>query len=250
MGKGTIVGGGTDGLYSVQLNFSRLRITRRIAALQAQVETLTTQIDAVESEISTLDWDILTLKSEILLLELDKVANATQIKEKNNLITKKIEERYQKQLKKSALDLTKTGCQKKVTYLQTAMPADEVVSAWCADLTEDLAGEVGTIEIPGERGTVLIRPGSLNGAIGGAAYSGSQDGVLEPAIAGTPAGTFFNWALLPGWQKWKPTYRKGTITAIDGDLCDLELDAALSSAQGLDVNAYDQFANVPIEYMT
>ncbi len=48
-------------------------------------------------------------------------------------------------------------------WLAGKMPLDETVEAWCADLTTDLTGEVGTVEIPGERSnpaaTVHIRPG-------------------------------------------------------------------------------------------
>lgn len=48
-------------------------------------------------------------------------------------------------------------------WLAGKMPLDETVDAWCADLTTDLTGEVGTVEIPGERSnpaaTVHIRPG-------------------------------------------------------------------------------------------
>lgn len=246
MGKGRIVGGGTSGEYQVELVFSRDRITKRIAAFNQQLSIISEQISKLESEILSLETDIALLRFEILALEVDKVKNADTIKQKNNQISAKIEEKYQKNNRRSALDLIRTGTQKKIDYLNANMPADETISAWCADLTENLTGEVGTIEIPGERGDVLIQPGYNNNAL----YNGSRDGILEPAIAGTPAGTFWNWALLPGWQKWKPTYRTGYITAKDGEYCDLTLDATPSSARGLDINAYDTFSNVPIIYMS
>lgn len=125
------------------------------------------------------------------------------------------------------------------------MPADQIVSAWCADLTEDLTGYVGTIEVPGQRQTLQILPGYDSSAV----YSQMRDGILEPSIAGTPAGAFWNLAMQPGWQKWKPTFRHGTITAIDGDYCSLSLSEAYHRGSALDVNAYDLFENVPIEYM-
>lgn len=244
MGKGTIVSGGADGLYSVQLNFSRERITKRIASLETNVTELATKIGSVASDISTIEWDILTLKSAISVL--NPVLDAAAIKEKQDTITRKTEELYVKRRKRSALELTKKGCEKKIAYLTANMPSDPTVSAWCSDKTEDLSGVVGTIEIPGERGTMLIQPGHEGNAV----YSAARDGILEPSIAGTPAGTFWNLAMMPGWQKWKPTYRTGTITALDGDYCSVELDEALSSRRGLDVNACDVFENVPIEYMT
>jgi len=56
--------------------------------------------------------------------------------------------------------------------------------------------------------------------------------------------------MLPGWQKWKPTYRYGAITALDGDTADVSLDSALSSQQGLNVNQAGVLTGVDIEYMS
>jgi hypothetical protein len=143
--------------------------------------------------------------------------------------------------------LKKVALEKRKAYLQGVdVPDGPVVAAWCADLTEDLSGEVGTIEIPGERESVNIQPGYD----GNAAYNAARDGQLQPAIAGTPESAFYNLALLPGWQKWKPTYRFGTVTAIDGDICDVSLEAATSSQQNMNINQSVTLSNVPIEYMT
>lgn len=143
--------------------------------------------------------------------------------------------------------LIKTAMEKRKEFLEGAdVPNDPIISAWCADLTEDLAGDVGTIEIPGERKAVNIQPGYN----GNATFNQPRDGQLEPAIAGTPAGVFYNLAMLPGWQKWRPSYRFGTITSINGDTCTVSLESAHSSQQNLDVNQSSALYNVPIEYMT
>ncbi|MFC3293262.1 hypothetical protein [Modicisalibacter luteus] len=127
------------------------------------------------------------------------------------------------------------------------LPAQREVDAWCADFTDDLAGEVATAEVPGEAKAVMIRPGFD----GGAAWNGARDGALQPALAGTSASVFYNLAMLPGWQKWRPTYRLATITAINYELntCSIELDAATSSAQALNVNAQRHYSSVPCQYM-
>ena len=148
---------------------------------------------------------------------------------------------------KSLLQLQKAALELRETRLENA-PEDPTVAAWCADLTEDLTGNVGTIEIPGERGAVQIQPGYDSNAV----YSSARDGQLQDAIASTPAGTFYNWAMLPGWQKWMPIIRWGVLTALDtdNDLCTVTLDAAVSSAQGLNINPTDTvLTSVPIEYM-
>ncbi len=246
MGKGMIVSGGKDGRYQVKLLFARDRITKRIAAFNQQITLLTEQIAALDSEIIELESEIAYLKLEAqILTEQDREGNNKEIEKKNNELTKKIEERYARKRRKSALELMKTSVRKKIDYLNDNMPADETVEAWCADLSRNLKGEVGTVEIPGERAIVLIQPGYSNAS----AYSAARDGILEPTLAGTPAGTFFNWALLPGWQKWKPTYRSGYITAKDGVLCDVALDESSSSIKDLDVNAVSFLQNVPMVYM-
>ncbi len=140
--------------------------------------------------------------------------------------------------KKAVLKLQKVSLGKRLQLLQ-AHPDDPVMAAWCADLTEDLSGDVGTAEIPGERGDVQVLPAGRAGS-----------GQFQRAIAGTPAGTFFNLAVLPAWQKWKPTFRYGTITAISEDICSVALEDAQSSQQALNINQASTLSGVPIEYMT
>lgn len=155
-----------------------------------------------------------------------------------------MEEGDEKELEK----LRRAAYQKRKDYFLKYMPEDPTVSAWCGDLTEDLSGNVGTIEIPGERNIVQIQPGYEDNAI----YNTVRDGQLQPAVAGTPESVFYNLAMLPGWQKWMPTYRHGIISNIntDNDTCDVTLDVVESSQQGLVVIPFERkLLNVPIEYM-
>lgn len=131
-------------------------------------------------------------------------------------------------------------------------------SAWCADLTEDLSGSVGIIEIAGDRDKgINIQPGYE----GNAAYNATRDGELylvpqAPSKEGHQAGVYWNWAMRPGWQKWKPNYRYGTITGIDyeADTCDVVLDACLATdtpdGKEMDVNQSSSLSGVTIEYMS
>lgn len=137
---------------------------------------------------------------------------------------------------KTALQLEKTSLEKRKATIQASIETDPVVDAWCADYTTDLSGEVGTLEIPGERGSVQIHPG-YDGA---GAYNSTRDGQLQPAAAGTPASVFYNLAMLPGWQRYKPTFRVGTIVAdsidFNADTCDVCLDSETSSQLNLVIN--------------
>jgi hypothetical protein len=125
-----------------------------------------------------------------------------------------------------------------------ALVLTETVPAWCADLTEDATGLVATVEIPGESALVLVAPA--------APAPGPADGLLTAREVQSPEQAFWNAAVLPGWQKWKPTYRLGTITALDveADTASVTLDAATSSAQSLNINQANTLADVPVEYMT
>jgi len=193
MGKGTIVSGGTDGNYQLQVNYNTDRATAEIAALNAKI----TELQAL------LPDDIIALKI--------------------------------------------TSCEKRIEYLNNNIPADPTQQAWCADLTEDLSGEVGTIEVPGEVGTVLIQPGYSGNAV----YNSARDGQLFPSVVTKPAQTFYNLAMLPGWQKWKPTFRFGTITDINfvADTADVTLDAATSSQKSINVNQASALSDVVIDYL-
>lgn len=142
----------------------------------------------------------------------------------------------------------------KASLLATKKYLDDLATkinttGWCVDVTETMTGTVGTIEVPGERKT-FVNLYSDN------TYTAARDGQLEKAGAGKTAGVIWNLAMLPGWQKWKPTYRYGTITAltisdIEGgnDTCDVTLEAAVSTQQDLNVNQGTTLSNVPIDYM-
>ncbi len=145
-------------------------------------------------------------------------------------------------------ELKKTALEKELERLERLIDEGErTQSAWCADLTEDLTAdaEVGTIEIKGESEQILVQPGYGGNAV----YDQDRDGQLMPAGLATPAQSFYNYAMLPGWQKWAPTYRVGKIKDLDGDNCTVILDSARSAAQALDINQATELTDVPIRYM-
>ena len=102
------------------------------------------------------------------------------------------------------------GVEKRISYLGTAAPVDKDIAVWCADLTEDLSGDVGLIEVPGQTQYFNIVPGFS----GDAPYDIAAHGFLMPTVGLTAAQAYSNLGLLPAWQKWKPTFRYGEITGI------------------------------------
>ena len=181
-----------------------------------------------------------------LILDTGRVAERiSELEDKIDYVTDQINAADEGS-KKTRLKLLRTSYQKQKEYLEDNTPEDPTISAWCVDLTEDLSGNVGTIEVPGERGTVKIQPGYDGNAV----YNESRDKQLQPVIASGPWAAFYNWAILPAWQKWEPTFRYGTITAIDGNSCDVTLDTVESSQQGLNINQSNTLSDVEIDYMT
>lgn len=246
MGRATILSGGTNGLYTIDYRADGTRMQARIDRI-AEIITGMTEIDipriqaAVDERQQAYDDTLADLNAAIAAKEETKglvgslnAASDGLISAKRKLDTKKAKLASLKQQKK---------------FLEDNLPPAEQIPAWCADLTESLTGEVGTIEIPGERtAPVIIRPGGSDGLQ--AAYDSARDGQIVPCLALSPAENFYNLAMLPGWQKHQPTCRLGTITNINGNLCDVSLDAAVSSQQALDVNASNTLTNVPITYLT
>jgi hypothetical protein len=250
MGKGLIISGGTDGLYQLQvlidterMTTAMARLTAAIPATDALIAKAVALIAATREEIAVLEanvrmWQILdsSASPKVHTKEIEAALKSAQAK-KSTLRAQ--------QAVKDQLGLKKAGLTRRIAYLTANKPVNPIQEAWCADLTTDLSGYVGTIEVPGEREDVYIQPGYEENAV----YDEDRDGQIQPSISGTAAQVYYNLALLPGWQKWMPTFRSGEITWISGDLCHVTLDAASSSAQRLNVNQTATLANVPIEYM-
>lgn len=247
MGKATIQGSLGEGQYNILYHRNIAKIQARIAKIQAEVQTLTT-VDlpvytaALEQAEASLASLIEALNAAILVGDEKEMQRATSYAQTA---------RVQAESAKSALDNLKlkiTSLEGEIAFLQKSMPVDEEIQVWCADLNITLSGVVGTIEVPGEAEKILIKPGGM--AETQAEFNQATDGFVTPALALSPEECFYNQALLPGWQKWQPTYRIGTITALDGNTCDVNLDAAASSQQSLDVNKQDVWGDVPIEYLS
>jgi len=153
-------------------------------------------------------------------------------------------------LDKEVLRLRKTALQKRKEYLQDPgnVPENPTENVWCADLTEDLSGNVGIIEVAGVRGKGFnIQPGYDGNAV----YDAVRDGKIKPAAATPSPETYFNWGIQGGWQKWTPGFRYGTISNLDrdADTCTVTFDAETNDDTGLDINQTTSLSDVAIEYM-
>lgn len=78
------------------------------------------------------------------------------------------------------------------------------------------------------------------------------DGVMYATDVMSPEQCYWNLAALPAVQKFKPTYRWGTLTALDKDAntASVSLNAATSSQQSLGINQSTTLTGIPVVYMT
>lgn len=215
------------------INYGDESLTDEIANVKSAMDTLNTSIDVRDGNPTD---------------EVD-AANKAVLE-----LAKASKEWHQELYNLQILKAQKLSKEKKVQVLEQAKLPEDEVSAWCADLTEDLSGDVGIIEIDGQtEESRIIQPGYD----GSAAYNQSRDGCLQSPYSLTPSGVFVNWAVFPGWQKWRPTYKIGEITSIDEDedTCSVTIAASYSNCQSggiasiLPTNYKDSYDDVPISYM-
>ncbi|TYO97103.1 hypothetical protein EDC39_11132 [Geothermobacter ehrlichii] len=90
------------------------------------------------------------------------------------------------------LELRQTAITKRIAWLQQQIQTPAELDAWCADLTTNLTGDVGTCEVGRGSTAIIIRP---------------------------------------GLEKWRPRYRTGTIHNIDPNTgtCDVILNGEIQS---------------------
>ena len=234
MGKATIKSGGEAGYYGVEIKHDdtrRLAIIARINATLASLESQKVLADAVYAEKQSA-WNDLKYRTSPVPTYAELYTATAAMNEADRRV-KTIE--------------LKIAAQGLALAKYSAISATENLSAWCADLTEDLSGDVGIIEVNGVTIHRIIQPGYEGNAV----YQRTRDGITQKTATTVPEAAYWNLAMLPGWQTWKPTYRAGTISNIDtdDDTCTVTLNPA-TGKQGVNINVENVLNNVPVRYMT
>ncbi|MDY0071834.1 MAG: hypothetical protein RBR77_04210 [Thauera sp.] len=269
MGKARIISDRGNGLYLVRREYEDTRYQAQVAFLEQRINELNASEDDLNRAIGE-RGEALEAASEALseaqkaLVEADQMNNGDEMKAFEaalmtmNAIAGEIEG-MRKQKDRVIAD--RMSAQQRLDMLMSADERPQEL-AWCADLSEGVQGEVGTIELPGEPQrydvpvenagdpvavTMLIKPQDTQPG-----YKPDRDGVLMPREWMTPEQAFFNAAILPGWQRWLPMYRAGKIQTINetADTCSVQVTApANSTAESLPVNQVAILHDVPAEYM-
>lgn len=260
MGRGTIVSGGEDGQYQVKLDFGKLRMIARRTQVQTYIDALEPVIVETENFVneSRGKWDAAKAQLDALVdayaALLATPSDTAEIKQQREQARKDLAAKTREvsstlatyQANKAILERRKLERENYRTRLATlqAVETERTVSAWCADFTENATGDVVTIEVPGEPKDVLVAPGG--------AKPNPTTGILLTREAMSPEQAFYNAAILPGWQKWRPLYAFATIDSLDTatDTAAITFIAAESSAEALDVTPGATMQDVPVRYMT
>ena len=241
MGQAQIKSHLGGGLYSVAYKFDTQRRDALIAQLDRAIATLDARKAVVGEDLIKVDAEYNALAKANPLPSWDVLYAKRQ--ERNGVIRE-----YR------TLDAQLVSLRIKRMYARIS-PEDETLQAWCADLTENLSGNVGTIEVnglPGYDGVVKLRPGHG----GTAAYDYTRDGIVQKTETADSAAAYWNLAMAPGWQRWRPTFRIAAISNIDTatDTCTVTLEPAISQIrprrEDLDINALSVIHGVPVQYMT
>lgn len=257
MGQATIISGGENGRYTIRVDYGDDIKTAALAALSI----LTARLDVRLAQAQTIFNEAqarVDLQQTAYEAAVDAFATAyKQILPGDPFPDQRVIVDALKELRKRQMEMAPFRTQLEAVKLERAKTLKDIArwnqvqtlvtkQAWCADFTETVTpgSWVATIDISGESALTLVYPG-------GRAPSASDGRMTTPAVM-SPAQSAFNFAIFPGWQIAKPTYRRGVITAIDRDAntADVALDQALSSAQRLNINRSPSLSGVPITYMT
>jgi hypothetical protein len=258
MGIATIVSGGEDGRYTISMDYGAATKAALLAASNALLVQIELRQFTAAARLVTAE-EMEAEQVARVKVEMDRLIAASlapQAPGGNGIDTRAVtfemlqlaklrQSNEPLRMQIAALKFSRAQTLARVVYWNDVTTTD-TRQAWCTTLTEDAApgALVGTVDIPGDTNLMLIAPECRAPT--------NDDGFFRARAVLSPEQAFFNAAIFPGWQKWKPTYRWGTITAMDeaAETVTVELATTTSSAQTLNVNQATILTDVEVEYMS
>ncbi len=256
MGYAKVLSGGPTGRYTIELDWGKETRDAVLAALSVALGNLDTMLveaqnayEAARARETAIVGQIEALIASMIAQE-GTLPPGTQPDDKplkflRDQLIKLRSANEPLRIQVERVKYARAETLRNIAYWNAFNPI-ETRQVWCTDYTEDRepGSFVATMEIPGEDALILLAPGARGWL--------ADDGVLKARELMSPAQAYFNAAILPGWQKEKPTYRWGVITALNygANTANVSLAEARSSAQGLLVNQSNRLENVPVKYMT
>lgn len=236
MGMGEIIGGGPCGRYQVRLIHNKQRIEDARAILVDRRTQMELDVARAQDLWDGAWQELQDARAELESLMQTLPAENSSVKQARNRV---FFAEAAVQRAESALHQARARLKEATKRLaELALEEDPVIDAFCADYTKTLNGIVGTCEVNGEGAQeVVIRPGFTDDA----EYDADRDGLLFHRNSLSAEQAYFNAAIFPGWQKWKPTYRVGVVlesTVEEPPRLNVDFRPIdpRSSAQGLPIN--------------
>jgi len=240
MGRARIVRHIAAGQYEAR----PLMQTRERAKLDAQIRELDEQIDSMGMELTDAQNAVAAAKHQLNSLVTTQ-AGENAVEEQIRIVRAAESALSAVQARIGQLKVERANAEQELQRVRGVQAAD-AAPLWCADYNEDLSGDVDTIELDGQTERMVIAPSGVAPILSGPALVDVPDQ--------SPAQAFYNWAIFPGWQRWKPTYRTGVIEKLqhvpaeDRWVFEVRLDAAQSKAQGLPINPDDPGGTLTVAY--
>jgi hypothetical protein len=244
MGKANIIRNLGSGQYEVQPVYDDHGAKELMARYRARATDLTDNvIPATEEAISEANSAANATYNNLQRTTLqnpsvDALASATA----DYLLADAVLKQTNNKLTSTKLQLL--AIQAKLKTLE-ALVLNEPLEVRCADCSRNLTGEVATIELYGLQSHMLIYPGFDSDA----KFDHATHGEITPTAFLSPEAAFYNAAMFPGWQKWRPTYRVADIDNIYGDYCTVTIyDPRTNAEKGelqLTVDSELTFTGVP-----
>ena len=263
MGKATILEALGEGQYTVRVDTGKAQRDANVARLTVQIATLEQQIAAWQQTLDAFEENEeaparaaveAAQTAYIIAMKTTPPPTAAAVRALITAHSAALKTLFEVRARSALLRLQLDAWRLELAQARKDLAAWQAVevefdqTAWCADYTEAAAGDVPTLEIPGEYApggaSLVLAPREVPPTL--------PAGQIVAREVQTGAQAYFNAAILPGWQRHMPTYRAGTITSINrsADSADVLLDATPSSAQDLDINQTATLAGVPVRYMT
>ena len=241
MGRGVIVENLLSGKYKITRTYKTDYIAL-IAGWGKKIAASDKKLSAIKAKRITISAALDVLKIQLKDLMAVFLIDKTKVNKATADINKSLAELLAADASIAGETLKRSGLDEQLVKVKASQAeAAKVKEVWCATYSDQfkIGDKVDTIEIDDQSSLMLIAPEGV----------ASTPGQLKRTDMSLPSEAFYNCAMLPGVQKWKPRYKFGIITAINKplNLCTIKLTE--TSVTKKNTLATETLTEVPIDYL-
>lgn len=257
MARATIKSNLGDGLYRVRIEYDASKLDTLLANLQGRVDLCNRRIDELSDQIREKQRGTESLKEEqrIAILEMnrsepDQVAEAAAVLDAITVELMAINDDVGAlERQRGFFELNREAARDRARLLTALRDDRRDADVWSADYNDEYeTGLAVGLKWPNADpdSDPVITPGGVDAD---PAYKANEHGVLKKEATNTPAGSFFNRAVMPLVQKSLKTWRTGTASNVNDTSMTVTLDPASSRYGGVDININGVLPDVPVKYL-